>query len=267
MKKRYVTFLGTLALGCMLAGTAQAQFINQVGTAAGYAADGAAAYFGAKDLLLYKTAAPSSPKRPADEVTSDGAHIWKDKLGRVVCVKLASGPVFVFTYDKGNTIQKVVEPNGARLTRKANGREWTRRSPDNKRAPVYVTVSIGSKYEIHYLNDDGGQTIYNTNGDIVELERFNQQARIIKVTDPKGRTTEFGYDAEGKPFSVKTSDGFVLVRGDEGKWYRELPGTTRDTSVPYTVVRSYEPDVKVTITTPSNSVAYSPFGIAEQDNK
>src|SRR4051812_48451696 len=50
-----------------------------------------------------------SPLRAPDQITTDGARIWKNKQGRIENIKLFSGPVFAFGYDKFGQINQVIE--------------------------------------------------------------------------------------------------------------------------------------------------------------
>jgi hypothetical protein len=206
-----------------------------------------------------------SPSRSPDLVTSDGARIWKDKQGRVEYVKQFSGPVFHFSYDKFGQINKVIEPNGAELKRKAP-REWQRTNPDGTAGGVYGIVMVGNNYEVKYLFDDGSQTIYNGNGYVVDIEKVDGNDLIKRVTDTKGRTSQINYDADAKPFSIRTFDGFLLTQAEDGKWYRSTPGSTRETLVPYSVSR--DPDSGyVILRTPSVIVIYQDDGVREEHVK
>jgi hypothetical protein len=203
-----------------------------------------------------------SPPRSPDLVTTDGARIWKDKQGRVEYLKQFSGPVFHFGYDKFGQINKVTEPSGAELTRKGP-REWQRRNPNGTTSGVYGIVMIGNSNEVKYLYDDGSQTIYNGNGYVVEIEKVEGNDLITRVIDTKGRASQIHYDAEAAPFSITTFDGFVLTQGEDGKWYRSTPGSSRETLVPYTVVR--DPDSGyVILRTPSVIVIYQDNGVHEE---
>jgi hypothetical protein len=206
-----------------------------------------------------------SPASKPDEVTTDGARIWKDDKGRVEYLKVFSGPVFRFHYDKFGQIDKVIEPSGAVLKRKA-GREWQRTNPDGTTTGVYGIVMVGNSFDVRYLYDDGSQTIYNGNGYVVETESVDGNTLIKRVTDTKGRASDIRYDADGKPYSIKTFDGALLTESDDGKWYRTLPGSTRETVVPYTVVR--DPDSGyVILRTPSVIVIYQDDGVREEHIK
>lgn len=204
----------------------------------------------------------TSPLRPPDVLTSEGARVWKDADGRVTQLKLFSGPVFHFGYDKHGQVNIVREPDGAYLVRNGT-REWSRRHPNGTISPYYGLVYVGNRYEVKYLLDDGTQIIWNANGYVVEIDKVEGESLIKKVSNSRGRISTIYYDAAGEPFSITTFDGFVLTRDEAGKWYRSVPGARRETLVPYTVER--DPDSGyVTLTTPKVRVIYRTDGVREE---
>lgn len=219
----------------------------------------AIAYLGGKDAVPYRTNSPNVPKRLPNIATAEGGQVWLDKNHRPEYIRMLSGDVFEFSYDKHGQLQKVIEPSGTRLTRNATS-DWTRHGAEGKKTSFFGTVAIGTNYQVRYTAKDGSQIVHNPNGYITELEKFQGHDRLVKASDPRGRVTEFSYDTDGKPLSIKTSDGFILAYADGDKWYRVYPGTTFDTAVPYRVTTD-PASGSVTIATPSGSTTYGCGGM------
>ncbi|HEY9785999.1 MAG TPA: hypothetical protein V6D17_11395 [Candidatus Obscuribacterales bacterium] len=203
---------------------------------------------------------PVSPNRPPDEISPYGSRIWLNKKGQVECLKLASGPVFRFGYDKNGAIREVSEPDGNRISRNKNGREWIRTTPDGKKTPVYGMVMIGSDDAVIYAGENGVKTVYNGNGFVVTVHKVDDKDLITRVVEPSGRVSDFHYDLDGTPVYVKTFDGLVLSRSEDGQWFRALPGLQRDFAVPYEIARD-EATGNVTLKSKTTTVVYAEDGV------
>lgn len=207
--------------------------------------------------------APAAPSRSADGRTPGGGSYWKDTGGRVVAIETASNKVFLFQYDQFGKVRQVSEPDGGMLVRKGDGRDWVRVAPDGQQSSFEGLVMIGNDYAVRYLAQDGSQSVYNSNGYVAKTRNVDGETRIDSLSDGRGRSCTFDYDASGQPAVVRLFDGEVLSAKPDGSWTRTAAGATTEERVPYLVARDPD-DGTVYIKTDSEIVAYSTSGVERQ---
>jgi hypothetical protein len=221
-----------------------------------FAAEAAIAYVGFKDFRK-QTRVPHSPPEKPDVISEDGTEIWKDG-GDIKCIKMPNGPVFRLEYDGDKLyrrVKKVIEPDGSYIVRKGKHDEWDRMRLDKTVIPVYGQVVIKETGEIRYLAANGSETIFASNGQMIEIE---DSIFLKRFVDTDGHTTEFHYDFDGKLIWLKCPDGSTLEIDETGHWNRRYAEDIASKPEPYEIKR--EDGGVVVVTTPDNKITYSQEG-------
>jgi YD repeat-containing protein len=225
--------------------------------------DAFAAFRDGKEPAIAKKAGekPHSPDRQPDILTTDGCRMWAHN-GRITCIKDATGEIYKLSYDSQGQLAKMTEPDGSVLTRNEDGKSWTRLNAKGESHTFNGAVQIGKDGAVKYLGSGGQETICNGDGSTVHRETVDGRKLITRVLDPKGRATEFSYDAEGKPFSIKNPDGSWFVKGTDDNWYKSIPGSGEDQAVPYKIER--DETGNVLIKRPGHVTTYGIKGVRQK---
>lgn len=199
---------------------------------------------------------PHVPKRNPDVTTGDGAKIWHNKDGQIDTLELGSGPVFSFTYKHG-VAQKLVEPDGAKVGHRDQGDQWIRRTAENKQQVFYGNIIPSDDGSVTYASDSGYMERYNGNGFRTEMDH----GRLMRVTDPEQRQTEFAYDQDGNVSKMKLPDGSIVFRQSDGRFYSHIPNIAQAEPTPYVDMQVDPKSGNVIVDTEKTRTTYSPSGV------
>jgi hypothetical protein len=174
------------------------------------------------------------PDTTIDSGDEKGTQIWHKTTNghkEVVQVRLATGAVYDFKYDKQGAIKQMSGPEG-RLERKETD-QWARRELNDigKSKTRFDGTINQSMLDLGVIKLEGkdGSKIINGNGYVCETTKSDSgdTELLQSVTNSRGRKVEFNY-LGGQLNSIQLSDSsgtkFVLVRNPENdKWYQTIP--------------------------------------------
>ena len=158
----------------------------------------------------------------------DNSVVTYDGNFHVTNVHYADGKSRSFGYDNQGTLNAVTETDGKVFSLKDG--KWV--GPDNSDT-FNSAVKVGPDGTYSYTQPDGKIVAHgpddkvsriNPDGSIAHLDPNN---RISDITYPDGKKTQFGYDAQGNPNQLTTTDGKVYNLRD-GKWF---DGQNKDTGI------------------------------------
>ena len=107
-------------------------------------------------------------------------------------------------------------------------------------------------------------------GDPANTIRYFYDERDLPFRTTRGETsatpstTQFDYDGNGDPKTIRMFDRSVLFKKDDGKWYSWGPWMSAAVEVSYTIER--DEDGSVTVITPSTVTTYSASGMRIERN-
>lgn len=157
----------------------------------------------------------------------DNSVVTYDGNFHVTNVHYANGQSRSFGYDK-DTLTSITETDGK--VYKLKDGQWL--GPDN--ANTYnADAKVLSDGTYSYRQPDGkiistgttgAQSQINPDGSVC---RFDANHRISEITYTDGKRTQFGYDDQGHPNKITTTDGKTLTL-QNGKW---VDGQNKDTGI------------------------------------
>ncbi len=157
----------------------------------------------------------------------DNSVVTYDGNFHVTNVHYANGQSRSFGYDH-DTLTSITETNGKVYTLKDG--QWL--GPDNSNT-YNSDAKVLPDGTYSYRQPDGKIVSTSTTGDASQINpdgsvcRFDANHRISEITYTDGKRTQFGYDDQGHPNKVVTTDGKTLTL-QNGHW---VDGQNKDTGI------------------------------------
>lgn len=157
----------------------------------------------------------------------DNSVITYDGNFHVTNVHYANGQSRSFKYDN-DTLTSITETDGKVYTLKDG--QW--RAPDNSNT-YNSDAKVLPDGTYSYKQPDGKVISTTTKGDVSQINpdgsvcRFDANHRISEITYTDGKRTQFGYDDQGHPNKVITTDGKTLTL-QNGHW---VDAQNKDTGI------------------------------------
>ncbi|MBI2811295.1 MAG: hypothetical protein HYX67_10765 [Candidatus Melainabacteria bacterium] len=157
----------------------------------------------------------------------DNSVVTYDGNFHVTNVHYANGQSRSFGYDH-DTLTSITETNGKVYTLKDG--QWL--APDNSNT-YNSDAKVLADGTYSYKQADGKIVSTSTTGDASQINpdgsvcRFDANHRISEITYTDGKRTQFGYDDQGNPNKLITTDGKTLTL-QNGHW---VDGQNKDTGI------------------------------------
>ncbi|WP_170220880.1 scabin-related ADP-ribosyltransferase [Amycolatopsis cihanbeyliensis] len=178
-----------------------------------------------RKVVAKKVNDPFDPEAPIRDVTL--SEFSYDAAGRLTRETDAAGLVTEYEYDKlGRRIAEIQDPGGL-----AQRTELTYAPGGDVTKVVHSGQSSNStrldrgRVEItEYGYDRAGrttsETVHNGSRKLVTAHTYDERGLRTSSTDPRGSTTDFGYDSVGQPTTVTQPDVEVETGGGEPEQVR-----------------------------------------------
>ncbi|HEY9773583.1 MAG TPA: hypothetical protein V6C81_07210, partial [Planktothrix sp.] len=153
-------------------------------------------------------------------------QIVRDANGNITSTTDSAGDVQKFGYDSKTGQLNSVTIDGTTLNSSDGGKTWSsgdvtktgQMALDQKSGVLSFTDSTGDK---ETYNLDGTKTLAQSDGSTLQI---NAQNHITSVTDGRGATYSYGYDANNNITSVSMPDGTKLSRTDASQPFTDGKG-------------------------------------------
>lgn len=130
--------------------------------------------------------------------------------------------ITLYQYDKRGCLIREINPLLSEKSYTYDGNRNVLTEIDEEENVTVVRYDLNNR-PVYMGYDDGREAVlrYNKRGELVELQDWNGTAvmerdllgRLTKVTDPKGRSTGYAYDAAGNRTGITYPDGSAVTFG------------------------------------------------------